>query len=170
MKRTVGTMDIKPPVILAFQFNCPRCGYHHIIPVEHARTDGDFIDHIACHGCKENLRLAEIPDQDKIDTFDRKKMVISDWQNEIHKNAVDHGWWESSRPIPETLCLIHTEVSEAMEAYRNNDMANFQEEIADIVIRCLDAAEGYGIDLEKEIQIKHEKNKKRPYRHGGKVC
>ena len=97
-------------------------------------------------------------------------MGLRSLQKEIHNNAVAHGWWDEPRPIPETLCLIHSEVSEALEAYRDNDRAVFQEELADIVIRCLDAAEGYGIDLEKEIRIKHEKNKKRPYRHGGKVC
>lgn len=90
-------------------------------------------------------------------------------QRAVHENAVNHGWWESERPVPEILCLIHSEVSEALEAYRNHDDENFAEELADIGIRLLDAAEGYGINLEAEILKKHEKNKARSYRHGGKA-
>jgi len=66
--------------------------------------------------------------------------------------------------------LIHSEVSEALEAYRKGDAENFAEELADIAIRLLDAAGGYGIDLESEIVKKHEYNKTREYRHGGKAC
>ncbi len=95
-------------------------------------------------------------------------MTIQEWQVVIHENAKEHGWWDSPRPVPEILCLIHSEVSEALEAYRNHDDENFAEELADIAIRLLDAAEGYGIDLEKEIEKKHETNKKREYRHGNK--
>jgi len=97
-------------------------------------------------------------------------MELSVLAKDIHANARAHGWWDHQRPVPEVLCLIHLEVSEALEAYRRNDKANFAEELADIAIRLFDAAEGYGIDLEKEIIKKHEINKSRPYRHGGKVC
>lgn len=42
-------------------------------------------------------------------------------------------------------------------------------ELADIVIRVLDTCVFYGIDIGKVIIQKHEYNKSRPYRHGGKV-
>lgn len=42
-------------------------------------------------------------------------------------------------------------------------------ELADVVIRIMDYCEGEGIDLESAILEKHEYNKNRPYRHGGKV-
>lgn len=89
---------------------------------------------------------------------------------EIHQNAKDHGWWDKERPVPELLCLIHSEVSEALEAYRNGDDDNLEEELADIVIRVCDMAEGLDIDIEDAVAIKHAINKKRPYRHGNKVC
>jgi NTP pyrophosphatase (non-canonical NTP hydrolase) len=100
-------------------------------------------------------------------------------QKEIHKNAVDHGWWESPN-IPEKLLMIHSEVSEAVEDYRrkkmkitynamrNNKPEGFPTEIADIVIRCFDIAEFLEIDLGAVIKEKHAYNKTRPYRHGGK--
>jgi len=95
--------------------------------------------------------------------------TIPEWQKILHANSVAHGWWETSRPIPEILCLIHSEVSEALEAYRNGDGANFREELADIAIRLFDAAEAYGVDLDAEIRKKHAYNLTRPYRHGGKI-
>lgn len=42
-------------------------------------------------------------------------------------------------------------------------------ELADCVIRIMDMCGHYGIDLEAAITEKHEYNKSRPYRHGGKV-
>ena len=38
---------------------------------------------------------------------------------EIHKNAIAHGWWETERDIAEICALIHSELSEALEEYRN---------------------------------------------------
>ena len=38
---------------------------------------------------------------------------------EIHKNAMDHGWWEENRSFPEIVALCHSELSEALEEYRN---------------------------------------------------
>ena len=48
------------------------------------------------------------------------------------------------------LALVHSEVSEALEALRNGDKENFAEEMADIVIRVADICGNLGIDLEKE--------------------
>lgn len=64
------------------------------------------------------------------------------------------------------LMLVVTEVAEAAEAWRKDDRANFEEEIADTVIRLMDLAGALGIDLEDAIVSKMEKNLKRPYMHG----
>ena len=95
---------------------------------------------------------------------------IADIAKKVHKNAVEHGWWDKERLVPELLCLIHSEVSEALEAYRNSNIEGMAEELADIVIRVFDMAEGMGIDIQTEIIEKHMINKKRTYRHGGKMC
>ena len=39
----------------------------------------------------------------------------------IHQNAVDHGWWEGDRSFWEIYSLFHSELSEALEEYRNGE-------------------------------------------------
>lgn len=43
-------------------------------------------------------------------------------------------------------------------------------ELADVIIRVLDYCGYAGIDIDAAISQKHEYNKTRPYRHGGKKC
>jgi NTP pyrophosphatase (non-canonical NTP hydrolase) len=83
---------------------------------------------------------------------------IKVWQTKIHQWAIDKGWYDTERPTPELLCLLHSEVSEALEAYREHKDDLFREELADLAIRLLDACAYWGIDLEKEIERKHEIN------------
>lgn len=124
-------------------------------------------------------------------------------RDEIHKNAVAHGWWEEERSFAEIIALCHSELSEALEEYRNkkpmlyyqceyhdtrikcpdqydgcqygkNNGCNLRKpegiasELADTIIRILDYCGKMNIDIEEAIRIKHEYNKTRPYKHGGK--
>lgn len=105
--------------------------------------------------------------------------TLNELAQEIHQNAKDHGWWYEERNIGELLCLVHSEVSEAMEDYRNSCMTTwmdgdkpcgFPSELADVIIRVLDMSAALGIDIEKEVTQKLAYNKTRPYRHGNKQC
>lgn len=83
-------------------------------------------------------------------------------------NVLKPAEWNDTYKVPGILALMHSEVSEALEAFRANDQANFAEELADVIIRTLDCAAGLGIDIDAEINRKLEKNRNRAYRHGGK--
>lgn len=45
-------------------------------------------------------------------------MKLSEMIDKIHKNAVDHGWWDEARSPGEIIALIHSEWSEAVEEAR----------------------------------------------------
>lgn len=66
------------------------------------------------------------------------------------------------------LLRIHSEVSEASEAVRDDKIEGFAEELADIFIRLVNLCEVWNIDLEEEIIKKHNKNLDRPRLHGRK--
>jgi NTP pyrophosphatase (non-canonical NTP hydrolase) len=89
---------------------------------------------------------------------------------DCHKYAVGQGFWDirhlETLIIPAKLMLVVSEVVEAMEADRKNDMENMGEELADIIIRVADLAGRLGIDLDVEIEKKMAFNRTRPKMHG----
>ena len=123
-------------------------------------------------------------------------MKIAELQKEIHANAVAKGFWDKTPNIGELLMLVTSELGEALEADRKGKWASaldiawmesstdkshllmehfpdtikdtFQDEIADAVIRLLDLAEGFTIDLEFHIKAKMEYNATRKRLHGKK--
>lgn len=95
---------------------------------------------------------------------------------EILAINVANGWdvckpedWADTNKIAAKLALIHSEVSEALEAIRHNDKENFTEEMADVLIRVLDTTAGLGLDMDTTVAVKLEKNRHRGYKHGGKL-
>lgn len=72
------------------------------------------------------------------------------------------GW--NNLPVKLMLCV--TELSETMDAYRNNCFAGVKEELADTMIRVLDICGALDIDIEQVIHDKMIENRKRPKMHG----
>ena len=88
---------------------------------------------------------------------------------DAYETAVSKGWHDEERETGTLLALIHSEVSEALEADRKGDEENFAEELADVCIRIFDLCGLKNIDLEDAIFLKMNRNKGRSYKHGGKL-
>lgn len=92
----------------------------------------------------------------------------------IHQRAVSKGFWEEERNVGELIALIHSELSEALEAYRDGDKPDdklpnhrgLTVELADALIRILDMAGGMNLDIAGAIVDKLNYNKSRAYKHG----
>lgn len=89
---------------------------------------------------------------------------------EIHAISVAKGFYDPDRQFPEIIALIHSELSEALEAYRERRDEDIPEELADTIIRILDWCAHQGIDIERAIERKMTVNRSRSYRHGNKRC
>lgn len=111
---------------------------------------------------------------------------ITDLQKDIHDSNAVAGWWtdldtginlvDEARKgtrlgkaiVAEKLCLIHSEVSEAMEGARKNlpddklpHRPMIEVELADAVIRILDLCGALELDIDGAINEKRTYNSKR---------
>lgn len=121
--------------------------------------------------------------------------MINELSEKIHEVNVTNGFYESKKNIGEMIALIHSEVSEALEADRKDRFTgpesitsildidddvdfkaqfnksvkdSFEDELADAMIRIMDLAAYMQIDLESHIIAKVRFNSLRPYKHGKK--
>ena len=88
--------------------------------------------------------------------------------NDLNGWVIPKNAWEQDHFIPTKLCLLHSEVSEALEGFRKNDFENFKEELADIFIRLLDLSTGLNIDMTETVLKKLVVLKERKFKHGNK--
>ncbi len=122
-------------------------------------------------------------------------MTFNEWAKAIHELAIEKGWWDEPREFGTILALCHSELSEALEEYRNDrpmlyvdDFVNGERiteptyfrsnekpegiavEMVDCLIRILDYLAKEKIDVEQVLRLKFNYNRGRPHCHGGKKC
>lgn len=115
------------------------------------------------------------------------KVDIETLQQDAHDVACAKGFWREDcghHTNGTKLALIHTEVSEVLEAVRfapeprdlsvgprSNKIPQFseaEEELADVLLRVLDFARARHMRLFEAAQAKLDYNRTRPIMHGGK--
>lgn len=105
-------------------------------------------------------------------------MILERLAKLVHETAKEKGFWDGDYnydKIGNKLALVHSEVTEVLEAIRKDKgQVAVVEEMADVIIRLLDIYQAmveHGeitVSIENVLKDKMNKNKKREKLHGNK--
>lgn len=117
---------------------------------------------------------------------DIDEMNLNELSKECYRIAEEHGWHDGEdRSFGELVALFHSELSEALEEYREDEHAGlyfenreqfvnqkpkgYYVELIDCMIRILDYFGKKGVDIDLIMKMKMDYNEEREYRHGDKT-
>jgi NTP pyrophosphatase (non-canonical NTP hydrolase) len=95
-------------------------------------------------------------------------------QRIANDTAISKGFWETPREEGTLIALMHSELSEALEAVRHGnppddkipEFSGVEAEFADVIIRIMDYAGYHDLNVAGAVIAKMEYNPTRPYKHG----
>lgn len=112
------------------------------------------------------------------------KPTLRDLMTEVREVNTANGWFEDTRSFGEDAALLHSEVSEALEAYRDHGVSDltlaahagrivkpegFGSELADVLIRWLDTVERQSMTLDAASSLNLPLDKIQPVPVEGSV-
>jgi len=91
---------------------------------------------------------------------------LNDYVREVRQLCDAKGFSSEPEQFWQMLALIHTEISEATDAYKKGEpLEAVGEELIDAVIRIFHMLSAMGVDAEELFRAKMAKNWARPYRY-----
>jgi NTP pyrophosphatase (non-canonical NTP hydrolase) len=142
------------------------------------------------------MQMGRKSEEDLANSLDISLRDVHDWMfawsklaNIAYENSKKKGFHDAQRstdPDPQVrlmsngmkLALLHSEVSEALEALRKGNpesvhlggFSGVEEELADLIIRIMDDSTTWGMRVGEAVLQKMVFNAARPHLHGGKLA
>ena len=166
---------------------CPKCGIDAVLPTSLGLEATHDMHHHWFRVVKGyQMKKGKALSINKSVILEDDHVDLNELCRRSHEMAKEKGFWDQTKEDPGRLthigskvALIHSEVTEALEEYRNGHPLDetriedgkpegFGVELADVVIRVCDLAQHAGVNLGALVNLKMRYNATRPTRHGGK--
>lgn len=150
---------------------------------EHGFHEDDEKDDVNCNNatiiCDTHAQVSDLWESHRKNELDDEKLLE---KIDVEKLSVV----KDDSFFPRYVANLHGEVTELYDAFVDDklytecdkteklrelnlpELCCAEEELADIIIRCLDTAKTLNLDIGRAISVKTEYNRSRSYRHGEK--